>query len=105
MPEKTLKAFADHGKIDSALTPDDGPAEVTLRQFAENGIDVDALASPTSGRWRQVVCKVLEGSDGCYFVEGWRIKEGELVNCSTPLLSDSWFRNQSPVGTATEVAS
>ena len=45
MPEKTLKAFADHGKIDTTLTTDDGPAEVTLRQFAESGIDVDALAA------------------------------------------------------------
>ena len=32
-----------------------------------------------------------------------RIKGGELVNCSTPLLYDSWFPNQSPVGTAAEV--
>jgi len=45
MPEKTLKAFADHGKIDSNLTTDDGPAEVTLRQFAESGIDIDTVAT------------------------------------------------------------
>jgi transaldolase len=45
MPEKTLKAFADHGKIDSTLTTDGRPAEVTLRQFAENGIDIAALAA------------------------------------------------------------
>jgi transaldolase len=45
MPEKTLKAFADHVKIDSNLTTDDGPAEVTLRQFAESGIDVDTVAA------------------------------------------------------------
>jgi transaldolase len=44
MPEKTLKAFADHGKIDSTLT-DDGPAEMTIRQFAESGIDIDTVAA------------------------------------------------------------
>ena len=45
MPEKTLKAFADHGQIDTRLTTVDGPADVTLRQFAECGIDIDALAA------------------------------------------------------------
>ena len=45
MPEKTLKAFADHGKIDTVLTTDSGSAEVTLRQFAKSGIDIDALAA------------------------------------------------------------
>lgn len=44
MPEKTLKAFADHGNLDTTLTTNDGAAEVTLRQFAESGIDLDALA-------------------------------------------------------------
>ena len=29
----------------SALSPLQSPAEVTLRQFAESGIDVDALAA------------------------------------------------------------
>lgn len=41
MPDKTLVAFADHGRIDSVLD-DDGSG--TLRRFAEAGIDVDALA-------------------------------------------------------------
>ena len=45
MPEKTLKAFADHGQIDTSLTTDGDPGDVTLRQFAECGIDIDALAA------------------------------------------------------------
>jgi transaldolase len=45
MPEETLKAFADHGKIDGTLTTDGDTAEVTLRQFSESGIDIDALAA------------------------------------------------------------
>jgi transaldolase len=45
MPEKTLKAFSDHGTIDSTLTPDDGPAEVTFTQFAASGIDIDTVAA------------------------------------------------------------
>ena len=45
MPEKTLKAFADHGKIDTALTSDGSTAEVTLRKFADSGINIDAVAT------------------------------------------------------------
>ena len=45
MPEETLKAFADHGKICSTLSAEGGPGEITLRQFAESGIDVDVLAT------------------------------------------------------------
>ena len=41
MPDKTLVAFADHGRIESQLD-DDGSA--MLRRFADAGIDVDALA-------------------------------------------------------------
>jgi transaldolase len=45
MPEATLKAFADHGKIESALLRSGDDAEKTLVQFTENGIDIDALAT------------------------------------------------------------
>ena len=44
MPEATLKAFADHGKIESALSGDNH-IEESLAQFAECGVDVDALAA------------------------------------------------------------
>jgi transaldolase len=40
MPAKTLKAFADHGKLDTILTTDGGDAEGTLRQFADSGVDI-----------------------------------------------------------------
>lgn len=44
MPEKTLKAFADHGRSDQGLTEgDDG--EAMLARFAAAGIDIDALAT------------------------------------------------------------
>ena len=45
MPETTLKAFADHGEIGSALPMDGGDCETVLAQFARAGIDVDALAA------------------------------------------------------------
>ncbi len=44
IPEKTLKAFADHGAVGAVLSPDGGDAEVVLAQFRQAGIDLTALA-------------------------------------------------------------
>jgi transaldolase len=60
MPEKTLKAFADHGTVDTTLTTDGGAAEGTLRQFAESGVDVDALATQ------------LQNDGAKSFVKSWK---------------------------------
>ena len=45
MPEGTLKALADHGELGTILAADGGDCEEVLGQFAEAGIDVDALAA------------------------------------------------------------
>ena len=45
MPEGTLKAFAQHGKIGAMLAPDGGDCEQVLAAFAKAGIDIDALAN------------------------------------------------------------
>jgi transaldolase len=60
MPEKTLRAFADHGRLQGAMADDGGDAEATLRQLADAGIDVDAL----SLRLQQ------EGAES--FVKSWK---------------------------------
>ncbi len=44
MPEKTLRAFASHGKLRGAMARDGGSAEDVLAHFAESGVDLDALA-------------------------------------------------------------
>jgi transaldolase len=45
IPEKTLQAFADHGKTGSALPNDGGYAEEVLEEFRREGIDDEALAA------------------------------------------------------------
>ncbi len=45
MPEATLKAFGDHGELGAALTADGGDAETVLAQFAQAGVDVNAVAA------------------------------------------------------------
>ena len=45
MPESTLHALADHGRVGAILPADGGDAEATLARIAEAGVDVDALAA------------------------------------------------------------
>jgi transaldolase len=60
MPEKTLLAFADHGKAERLMTLDDPTVASTLAQFEAHGIQVEPLA--------QTLQK--EGADS--FVKSWR---------------------------------
>ncbi|MGB7211135.1 MAG: transaldolase [Gemmatimonadales bacterium] len=45
IPEKTLLAFADHGRVGSVLPPDGGAADAVLVEFTRAGVDVAALAA------------------------------------------------------------
>jgi transaldolase len=45
MPEATVRAFDDHGRVGEPIAADGGDAEATLGQFESAGIDVDALAA------------------------------------------------------------
>jgi transaldolase len=45
LPEKTLRAFADHGKVGSAMPVDGGDAEAVMTQFRRADVDVGALAA------------------------------------------------------------
>lgn len=44
MPEATLLAFADHGKVTGVMPRDGGDAEKVLAQFEGAGVDVEGLA-------------------------------------------------------------
>jgi transaldolase len=45
MPENTLKALADHGKIGSPMPRDGGDCEAVIQKFVAAKIDVDKLAA------------------------------------------------------------
>jgi transaldolase len=45
MPEETLKALADHGKLGKIMAADGGDCENVLEQFAEAGVNVERLAT------------------------------------------------------------
>jgi transaldolase len=60
MPEKTLKALAEHGDVGTILPTDGGDCEDVLARFTAAGIDVDALATQ------------LQEEGAASFVKSWR---------------------------------
>lgn len=60
MPEKTLQAFAERGKVEATLCEDGKEAEAVLAQFRDAGIDIDGLAAKLQ----------QEGADS--FVKSWQ---------------------------------
>jgi transaldolase len=60
MPEKTLKAWFDHGQAAVIMSEEGGDAERVLQEFAKAGVDVDALAQRLQ----------VEGTES--FVKSWR---------------------------------
>ena len=45
IPDDTLRAFADHGRVTQTMPADGGDAEEVLAQFTQAGVDVAALGS------------------------------------------------------------
>jgi transaldolase len=45
IPDATLRAFGDHGELGAVLQADGGDGEKTLVQFANAGVNVDAVAA------------------------------------------------------------
>ena len=44
-PEKTLQAFAEHGRVSAVLPVDGGDAERVLEKFRREGVEDEALTS------------------------------------------------------------
>jgi transaldolase len=45
MPEHTLRAFAEHGQVGESIPRDSGPAERTLAEAADAGLDLAAITA------------------------------------------------------------
>lgn len=57
IPDKTLQAFADHGKVGAVLAPDGGDAEAVIEAFRREGIDDAALAGQLQREGAQAFSK------------------------------------------------
>ncbi len=65
IPEKTLLAFADHGRVNGSMPRDGGDAEQVLAQFAQAGVNHSSLAEQLQ----------REGAEA--FVKSWN----DLMQC------------------------
>jgi len=73
MPEGTLKAFADHGEVGTAMRIDGGDCEQVLAQFSKAGVDIDALAAK------------LQQDGAAAFVKSWNELMGVITSKSAAL--------------------
>ena len=70
IPEKTLQAFADHGKVGAALAADGGDAEAVLEEFRREGVNDEALAARLqregadafAASWHALLARITEKS-------------------------------------------
>jgi transaldolase len=67
MPEKTLKAFADHGEFEQSLAAQGQTCEAVVNAFSTVGVDTDLLAAQLQ----------TQGAEG--FSKSWN----ELMSCIT----------------------
>jgi transaldolase len=59
MPDKTLLAFADHGRVTGAMRADDAAQREVLEKHARAGVDLDAVAAQ------------LQADGAAAFVKSW----------------------------------
>ncbi len=65
MPDKTLLALADHGRIGPLLAQDGGDAEEVLDRFRRAGVDLDALAAELQRAGAEAFVKSWEDLLAC----------------------------------------
>jgi len=71
IPEKTLRAFAEHGELKGVMAEDGADAEAVLATFAKAGIDIDALATQLQRdgaqafvkSWTELMTRIADKSD------------------------------------------
>src|SRR5262249_36401624 len=73
MPEATLKALADHGRIGATMPADGGDADAELARFTAAKVDVDALAQQ------------LQDDGAKSFVKSWNDLMGVIGSKSAAL--------------------
>jgi transaldolase len=70
MPEKTLRAFADHGRIRGVLPIDGGDAEDVLAEFTRKGINDKTLAADLQSEGTQSFNKSWNDLLACIAAKG-----------------------------------
>ncbi len=71
IPEKTLLAFAEHGKLGKLLPADEGHTEAVLAEFTRAGVDLEALAGQLqregtaafAASWNDLLSRIAEKTE------------------------------------------
>lgn len=75
IPEKTLRAFADHGQVDGALPVDGGDADQMLAEFTQAGVDHAALAAQLQREGTESFDKSWQDLLDCIAAKSTSLKE------------------------------
>ena len=75
LPEKTLRAFADHGRVNGVLARDGGDAELILGKIARAGISEVQLASQLQQEGTQAFAKSWQDLLKCLAAKGAATKQ------------------------------
>jgi transaldolase len=78
MPEPTLNAFADHGRITTLLRADGGDCEEVIERFAKAGIDVYALAARLQEDGAKSFSKSWAGLQGVIAAKAAALAKGSV---------------------------
>ncbi|HEX3896920.1 MAG TPA: transaldolase, partial [Rudaea sp.] len=70
MPDKTLRAFAEHGTLNGVMAIDGGDADAAIAEIEKAGVDIDALARQLQKEgadafvksWNQLLQRIVEKS-------------------------------------------
>jgi transaldolase len=73
MPEATLRAFADHGRVRPALSVDAGAADKMLRRAAEVGVDLQAITAELEREGVQSFCHSYDELLTCVATKAERV--------------------------------
>jgi transaldolase len=75
IPEKTLQAFADHGRVNGALPMDGGDAEDVIAEFARHGVDDSMLAARLQREGTEAFDKSWQDLLECITTKSARLKQ------------------------------
>jgi transaldolase len=71
IPEKTLRAFAEHGKVKGVMAEDGGDADAVLARFGQQGVNIQSLAAQLQRdgaksfvkSWQELMLRIKEKCD------------------------------------------
>ena len=79
MPEGTLRAFADHGRVGAPLGTNGGAADETLRRAAAAGVDLGAITAALEREGVQAFCRSYDELLACVAASSRPIRRGLAV--------------------------